>query len=290
MRDRVTQSGTPVGCELRTSKSELGNRFALPGSNGRNAIATLGPLSGFGLPARRGLGRSNLEHFGFVSDWVLRISDFPRKGEPMKTRKEQKRKGKREKGKSKKADRPEAPPEDQYDPWPHLHVGYRGPRASTVPGCRRRRATSGRRSTGASGGSGSMGSCSRASACCASTVSRSPSPARMRDRWLRQDTPLLCTNHAACPGEMIEVLQNRHVPEFQAEMLAPARERSQKRRRLRRRGRPSARKESAASRCRRACSPPSMPPTTRRSASTSGRWPAGAKGSTPLRGSMGGPC
>jgi hypothetical protein len=28
----------------------------------------------------------------------------------------------------------------------------------------------------------------------------------MRDRWLRQDTPLLCTNHAACPGELIEVL------------------------------------------------------------------------------------
>jgi hypothetical protein len=33
-----------------------------------------------------------------------------------------------------------------------------------------------------------------------------PESRQARDRWLRQDTPLLCTNHAACPGEMIEVL------------------------------------------------------------------------------------
>ncbi len=33
-----------------------------------------------------------------------------------------------------------------------------------------------------------------------------PDSRRMRDRWLRQDTPLLCTNHTARPGEMIEVL------------------------------------------------------------------------------------
>jgi hypothetical protein len=32
-----------------------------------------------------------------------------------------------------------------------------------------------------------------------------PESRQKRDLWLRQDTPLLCTNHAACPGEMIEV-------------------------------------------------------------------------------------
>jgi len=33
-----------------------------------------------------------------------------------------------------------------------------------------------------------------------------PESRRMRDRWLRQTTPLLCTNHPDCPGELIEVL------------------------------------------------------------------------------------
>jgi len=33
-----------------------------------------------------------------------------------------------------------------------------------------------------------------------------PESRRVRDRWLRQDTPLLCTNCDARPGEMIEVL------------------------------------------------------------------------------------
>jgi hypothetical protein len=33
-----------------------------------------------------------------------------------------------------------------------------------------------------------------------------PESRRSRDRWLRQDSPLLCTNCAARPGEMIEVL------------------------------------------------------------------------------------
>jgi len=35
-----------------------------------------------------------------------------------------------------------------------------------------------------------------------------PESRRMRDRWLRQRTPLFCTNHPSCPGELIEVLQS----------------------------------------------------------------------------------
>jgi hypothetical protein len=43
-----------------------------------------------------------------------------------------------------------------------------------------------------------------------------PASRQKRDRWLRQDTPLLCTNHAACPGEMIEVLATDTCRNFKA--------------------------------------------------------------------------
>lgn len=43
-----------------------------------------------------------------------------------------------------------------------------------------------------------------------------PQSRRSRDRWLRQDTPLFCTNHVARPGEMIEVLATGTCRNFKA--------------------------------------------------------------------------
>jgi len=43
-----------------------------------------------------------------------------------------------------------------------------------------------------------------------------PESRQKLDRWLRQDTPLLCTNHAACPGEIIEVLGTDTCRNFKA--------------------------------------------------------------------------
>jgi len=53
-----------------------------------------------------------------------------------------------------------------------------------------------------------------------------PESRRMRDRWLRQDTPLLCTNHPACPGEMIEVLRTETCRNFKAKCWRRARPKS----------------------------------------------------------------
>ncbi len=44
-----------------------------------------------------------------------------------------------------------------------------------------------------------------------------PQSRRSRDRWLRQDSPLLCTNCAARPGEMIEVLATGTCRNFKAQ-------------------------------------------------------------------------
>jgi hypothetical protein len=131
----------------------------------------------------------------------------------MKTRKEQrgkeKVKGKKVKGERRRhpVARPEVPPaseENQYDPWPHLHVGYRGPRPRLPPvpppdsdvwppeyrGARWKRIYA----------TLFAGKCLLCQYSFAQPASR-----QAHDRWLRQDTPLLCTNCAACPGEMIEV-------------------------------------------------------------------------------------
>ncbi len=43
-----------------------------------------------------------------------------------------------------------------------------------------------------------------------------PESRRMRDRWLRQRTPLFCTNHPSCPGELIEVLESDTCRNFRA--------------------------------------------------------------------------
>ena len=43
-----------------------------------------------------------------------------------------------------------------------------------------------------------------------------PESRRMRDRWQRQRTPLFCTNHPSCPGELIEVLQSDTCRNFRA--------------------------------------------------------------------------
>jgi hypothetical protein len=55
-----------------------------------------------------------------------------------------------------------------------------------------------------------------------------PESRRSRDRWLREDTPLLCTNRAARPGQMIEVLATDTCRNFKAKHWQPgARERTQ---------------------------------------------------------------
>ncbi len=41
-----------------------------------------------------------------------------------------------------------------------------------------------------------------------------PESRRMRDRWLRQRTPLFCTNHPSCPGELVEVLESETCRNF----------------------------------------------------------------------------
>lgn len=96
--------------------------------------------------------------------------------------------------------------EDRYDPWPHLQVGYRGPwpRLPRVQppdsdiwppeyrGERWKRIY----------GTLFAGKC----LLCQYSFPQ-PESRQMRDRWRRDSTPLLCTNHAARPGELIEVRQ-----------------------------------------------------------------------------------
>ena len=147
----------------------------------------------------------------------------------MKTWKRQKLqvKGKKAKGKRKKVrvtrrEVPEPPQEDQYDPWPELQPGYQGPvrpRPRVPPpesevwppeyrGERWKR----------------IYATLFAGKCLLCQYSfPQPHSRQMRDRWLRQDTPLLCTNHAACPGALIEVLRTEACRNFKAKYWRPAR-------------------------------------------------------------------
>jgi hypothetical protein len=129
----------------------------------------------------------------------------------MKTRKRQKRQGKEEKvkGKGKKVQgkreavqgkgrvdarvafrrRPRVPPPDS-DVWPPEYRGERWKPAYAIL---------------------FAGKCLLCQYSC-----RQPQSRRMRDRWLRQDTPLLCTNHPCSPGELIEVLGSDTCRNFRA--------------------------------------------------------------------------
>lgn len=142
----------------------------------------------------------------------------------MRTRKEQrgrekigkkKVRGERKKIRATRPKVPSASEEEPYDPWPHLHVGYRGPRPRLPPvpppdsdvwppeyrGARWKRAY----------GILFAGKC----LLCQYSFPQ-PQSCQMRNRWLRQDTPLLCTNCAACPGEMIEVRKTDTCRNFKA--------------------------------------------------------------------------
>ncbi len=144
------------------------------------------------------------------------------KGENMKTRKRRKEQVKGKKVKRKKPAVRAAPEENRYDPWPHLHAGYQGPwpRQPRVPPPESEVWPPEYR-----------GACWKriyatlfAGKCLLCQYSfPQPESRQAHDRWLRQDTPLLCTNHAACPGAMIEVLRADTCRNFKAQYWRAAR-------------------------------------------------------------------
>ena len=142
----------------------------------------------------------------------------------MKTRQGQKKRQqvKGKKARAKRQEIPEARQEDEYDPWPQLQTVGRGrfrrlpkvpPPDSGVwpPEYRGERWKS-------------IYALLFAGKCLLCRYSfEQPASRRMRDRWRREDTPLLCTNHPACPGELIEVLKTDTCRNFKMKHWVPPR-------------------------------------------------------------------